>query len=133
MARPRKHSPEREQAIIAALRIGNTRVAACRSAEISHDTLARWLAADAAFSAAVQKAEADAEQRFLAQVAKAAQTTWQAAAWWLERRRHEDYAQRSKVEMSVDLKHEAGEIAAQFGDDSDALIAEAEAILAGRR
>jgi len=52
------------------------------------------------FRAVVEKAEAEAEQRFLGQVASAARTTWQAAAWWLERRRPAEYRQRSGVEMT---------------------------------
>lgn len=83
-----------------ALRVGNTRTAAVHAAEISLETLRRWMDDDAEFRGAIQKAEADAEQRFLAQVAVAAKTTWQAAAWWLERRRAMDYRQRSGVELT---------------------------------
>jgi transposase len=94
-----KHSPEREQAILNALRVGNTRRAAAAAAEINTDTFYEWLK-NPTFSDAVEKAEADAEQRYVAQVAKAAQTTWQAAAWWLERRRPQDYRQQSGVELT---------------------------------
>ncbi len=97
--RPTKRSPEREQAILNALRIGNTRRAAAAAAEISEDTFARWLD-DAVFSGAVAKAEADAELRFLGQVAKHAATSPQAAQWWLERRRPADYRQRTGVELT---------------------------------
>ena len=100
MARRPKRSPEREQAILAALRVGNTRRAAAAAAEIHPDTFYTWLV-DPSFSEAVQKAEADAEQRFLGNVAKAAQAgNWQAAAWWLERRKHEDYRRREGVELT---------------------------------
>ena len=101
MARPTKRSPEREQAILNALRLGNTRRNSAAYAEISDDTLARWMDADAEFRGAVTKAEADAEARFLGQIAKAAADgTWTAAAWWLERRRHEDYRKRDGVELT---------------------------------
>jgi hypothetical protein len=44
------------------------------------------------FADAVQKAESDAEVRMVAEIAQAARGgTWQAAAWWLERRRPLDY------------------------------------------
>ena len=99
--RPSLRSPQRETAILNALRVGNTRRAAAAAAEISEDTLARWQHADAVFRGAVEKAEADAEQRFLGNVAKAAQDgTWTAAAWWLERRRHADYRKREGVELT---------------------------------
>ena len=101
MGRPTKRSPEREQAILNALRLGNTRRNAAAYAEISDDTLARWQEADAEFRGAVTKAESDAEARFLGVIAKAAhEGTWTAAAWWLERRRHEDYRKREGVEIT---------------------------------
>jgi hypothetical protein len=84
-AKPRHslRSPEREQAIVNALRVGNTRRAAAAAAEVSKDTFYRWLE-DATFCDAVEKAEADAELRFLGVIAKAAPIRWQAAAWWLD-------------------------------------------------
>jgi hypothetical protein len=133
MARRPKRSPEREAAILLALEIGNTRRAAANGADIHVDTLADWMR-DPAFSAAVTNAEAKAEQRFLSNVAQAATAgdSWQAAAWWLERRRHEEYARRDKVDMTIDVKREAERIAAANGLDPAAVIAEAERVLAGQ-
>lgn len=101
MGRTSKRTPQREQAILNALRLGNTRRNAAAYAEVDHATFYRWLASDATFRDAVEKAEADAEARFLGQIAKAAADgTWTAAAWWLERRRHEDYRKRDGVEIT---------------------------------
>jgi hypothetical protein len=109
VARPSKRTPAREQAILGALRVGNTRTAAAAYAEISLDTLARWISDDAEFCGAVLKAEADAEARFLGQIAKAAQDgTWTAAAWWLERRRPENYARKDRTESKVELTGKDG-------------------------
>ena len=94
-----KRSPEREQAVLNHLRIGNTRRASALAGGINHDTFYVWLR-DPTFSDAVEKAEAEAESRFLGQVAKAAASSWQAAAWWLERRKHEDYRRMDGVELS---------------------------------
>lgn len=133
MARPPKRSPERETAILNALRVGNTRRASCAAAEVSVDSLARWMEADAEFRGAVVKAEADAELRFLGQVAKAAAgNNWQAAAWWLERRQHTDYGRRDRIDMNLDLKGLAAKMAAEDGLDPDALLAEAERIIAAK-
>ncbi len=64
-------------------------------------TFYRWLYADATFRDTVEKAEADAEARAVAIVIRAAQNgTWQAATWWLEHRRREDYGPQSKLEVS---------------------------------
>lgn len=96
-----KATDERLTALLNALRAGNTRSAACSFAEISRQTFYRWLEEDTTFRDSVEKAEADAEVRYVAQVAKAATNgTWQAAAWWLERRRQDAFALHSKVEMT---------------------------------
>lgn len=107
MARPSKRSPEREQAILNSLRVGNTRRASAAYAEVSHTLFYQWLQ-DLPFLDAVEKAEADAETRFLGQIAKAAADgTWTAAAWWLERRRFDDYRKREGVELTG---HDGGPI-----------------------
>lgn len=130
---PTKRSPEREQAILNALRVGNTRRASAAAAEVNEDTLANWMKADSAFFGAVVKAEADAELRFLGQVAKAAPTSWQAAAWWLERRQHSDFGRRERMDMTIDVRKEAERIAEESGLDADEVMAEAEAIIGRQR
>jgi hypothetical protein len=91
VGRPTKRTPHLEAALLQALRAGNTREAACHYAGIDLHTLSRWMRF-ATFATAIEKAETDAEVRFVAQIAKAAQDgTWQAAVWWLERRRPLDY------------------------------------------
>jgi len=93
--RPSKRTPECEARLLSALSAGNTRSAACHFASITAETLSVWLERFPEFSEAVKKAEADAEVRHVANIAKAAQEgQWQASAWWLERRRPEAYARR---------------------------------------
>lgn len=98
-----KKSPERLAAILNALRAGNTRRASAHFAEIHADTFYAWMDEDPAFSDEVLKAEADAEVRFLTKVTNAADTTWQAAAWWLERRRADDFKQQNGTHVSGSL------------------------------
>lgn len=101
MGRRTKATDLRVATILDALRAGNTRRAAAAYGQVSHETFYRWLRDDVTFSDAVEKAEADAEVRALAVIIRAAQGgTWQAAAWWAERRRPSDYALHQKVEMS---------------------------------
>ena len=65
----------------------------------------------------------------VAHVAKAAQDgTWQ-AAWWLERRRPDDYGRRDRVDVTV--RQQVQKLAAQMGIDAAELIAEAEPIVSG--
>jgi hypothetical protein len=97
MPRPSKRTPEREARIFEALRAGNTRKASSAYAGIDQSTFENWMHRFPDFSAAVIKAESDAEIRNVAIIQKAASDTWQAAAWWLERRRSADYRQRHEV------------------------------------
>jgi hypothetical protein len=82
------------------------------------------------FAQAVEKAEADAEVRAVATVLKAAQKgTWQAAAWWLERRRPADYGLRGRLDVHVELEAEVRAIALAAGVDYESALAEAERTL----
>lgn len=102
VGRPSKRTPEREARLIEALRAGNTRKAACHYAGIEPRTFERWMKLYVGFVAAIQKAEGDAEVRMVAQIAQAAQAgTWTAAAWWLERRRPDDYGRRDRIDMAT--------------------------------
>lgn len=131
-----KMSDARVEVLLSALRAGNTRRAASSLADIHNTTFYRWMEDDAAFRSAVEKAEAEAEAFYLGAVLKAAADpkTWTAAAWWLERRKNADYARRDKVEMTVDLRKEAEQLAAEMGLDPAAVMAELDGILkAGTR
>ena len=100
MARPTKFDSIRSEAILTALRAGNTRTAAAGYAEIDRSTLTTWLHRYPAFLAAVEKAEADAEVAMVANIRKAVMDgTWTAAAWWLERRRHQDWGRKDRLDL----------------------------------
>ena len=137
MARHSKLVGDRMESFLQGLRLGMTRRAASGAVGISRTTFYRMLEddPDGSFRDAVEKAEAEAEARYSALVARAAEDpkTWTAAAWWLERRRHEDYALRQKVDMTVDLRRMAESVGSELGLDADEIMAEAEAIVkAGR-
>jgi hypothetical protein len=128
-----KLTDARVEAILNALRTGCTRRAAAAVGGIHRDTLLEWMTRDPAFSGSVERAEGEAEATFTAIVARAAVTSWQASAWWLERRKYMDYARRDKIEMTVDLHKETERLAAEQGLDPAEVLAEAEAIMrAGR-
>jgi len=77
---------------IDAIRAGNTRTAAARYAGIDDVTFYRWLNKDRQFRSDIEKAEATAEVAHVANVLQASNNgSWQASAWWLERRRRADY------------------------------------------
>ena len=123
MGRQSKLTQERQDRMCEALRAGNTRAASADYAGIGTSTLYRWLDRGQTeeegiyreFRDAVKKAEADAEVRNVALIQRAANNgTWQAAAWWLERRRPGRWALRSPEsdkheEIVVDLVDREGE------------------------
>jgi len=127
MARRSKLSAGLQQALCAVLSGGATRRAACAHVGIDHSQFYRWLQRSATFRDAIQKAESDAELRFTTIVAQAATETWQAAAWWLERRRPDDFGRRDRLEL--DVRREAERLAAELGLDPAELIAQAERII----
>lgn len=115
MARPPKYTPERERIILETVAAGGTFRAACLRAGISEETLARWRRRYVDFAERLKKAEGDAITRNLAIINRAAaEGTWQAAAWWLERRYPEEYGRQY-----LDSRH-TGEIkltVVRFGED----------------
>ena len=124
-----KLSNERINAALEALRMGCTREAAAGVADVHRATFYRWMD-DATVRDMVEKAEQQAEAAYTYSVQAAVPKNWQAAAWWLERRRHESYGRRDRVELTLDVKGLAAKIAAEDGLDPDALHAEAERIIA---
>lgn len=111
--RPSKLTPEVQQRLLQAIASGNTRKDAALYAGISVGTLEDWIGRGrgggrrpahppyVAFVDALEKAEAQAVVRNVAIIQKAAADTWQAAAWWLERRRPDDWGRKERVEHST--------------------------------
>jgi len=136
-------SPERRDVILQTMRTGGTREAAAGRADMSADTLARWLRADADFRREFATAEATAETRFAAVVTDDAlgrpamyddfgrvirrevHPNVNSAKWWLERRRPHAWGQR----IAVDVQAVIERVAAENGLTAADLIAEAEALL----
>jgi hypothetical protein len=92
--RPTKYTEQTVAKLLEALKGGNTRRASCAAAGIDQTTLANWLKEYSDFSYAVEKAEGEAELRNLAVIQDATKTTWQAAAWWLERKHKAEWSSR---------------------------------------
>ena len=94
MPRPTKRNDEVEKKICQLLAAGNTRTTSAIVAGISDDTLVRWVRRFAGFAEVVKRAEEEAVARNVALINQAASKSWQAAAWWLERRRPDDWKDR---------------------------------------
>jgi len=110
VGRPLKLTLQIQDRICEALRSGNTRRDSAAYAGVSHSAFAKWIqlgkrkgarAAYVAFVDACEKAESAAIVRNVAIIQKAGDSSWQAAAWWLERRRPTNYAKREKRDVTV--------------------------------
>lgn len=120
----RKVTDERVERLLAALRGGCTRRAACGYAHLRPNTFYEMLAADDTLRYEVESAEAEAEATMTAAVVAAIPKSWQAAAWWLERRKYADYAQHQRVDMTIDLRREVERAAEEQGVDPAEVWAE---------
>lgn len=121
--RPTKLTPQVQAKIVQAIVGGNDITVAAAYAGIGESTFYAWLergrkerARLAAspnarpraketpfveFLASIEKAQADAETRNVALIAKAAQDgTWTAAAWWLERKYPERWGRKERHEVT---------------------------------
>lgn len=126
MARPTKRTPQVEERLFSALRDGNTRQAACAYAGISDQTLANWMARSLDFLEGVKKAEAEAEVRHVGNISRASHRgSWQASAFWLERRRPKEWGKVVRVDIELRIREKALEL----GLDPDEAVKEAQRIL----
>jgi hypothetical protein len=112
VARPTKLTPEARQRIVTAIRAGNYRRPAARSAGISEATFHRWMARGKKASSGVyrdfyeevERAEADAEVYAVTVIRKAMPNEWRAAAHFLERRYPESWRRRETLEHQGDRR-----------------------------
>jgi len=108
MSRPTKLTIERQNKICALISIGNFAKVAAAACNIGETTFYRWLAKGREaksgryfdFFQAVQIAEAQAQVRYVKIIYDASETTWQAAAWWLERRFPDRWGRKQRHEIS---------------------------------
>lgn len=91
-----KYGPEKTKEIAGYLAKGHTRTDSCILADIHYDTFCEWMKKPE-FSDTIKKAELVSKDKHIAIIQKAADKTWQAAAWWLERKHRDEYAVRKEV------------------------------------
>lgn len=107
--RPTKITPALIQTVVTTILAGNYREVAAQRAGISSDTFRRWMVMGsrgrrglfAEFYSAVITAEHEAEIKAVGLVLKAAENTdARHAEWWLERKFHERWGRRDRVEVA---------------------------------
>lgn len=93
--RPTKRTPDAKKKILKAIKDGNTRAAAAGIGGIGQETFYSWMRENPEFRESIKKAEAEAEAAHVAIIRQAGiDGTWQASAWWLERRRHDAWGRK---------------------------------------
>tara|TARA_Y100000310_G_scaffold251998_2_gene258647 strand:- start:4565 stop:4978 length:414 start_codon:yes stop_codon:yes gene_type:complete len=105
MGRRPKLTPELQKKIVDAIAAGNFNDVAAQYAGIVPSTFYRWITEGEAacsgikkeFSDAVKEAAARAQIRMVAIINTAANQSWQAAAWWLERKYYQDWGRKQQV------------------------------------
>ena len=99
-----KYCPEIVERICGSLKAKHGRVWSAEEAGISFDTFNQWFRHNSEFSDAVKKAEEEGRERqkadLLLIIEEHAKKFWQAGAWILERRYSEEFALKTKQEIS---------------------------------
>jgi hypothetical protein len=104
--RPAKFTPAVQERLLNVIRLGAYRNAACDFAGITPETLRIWLRRGEAdgegpyweFCTALKQAEAAACIKALGTIRLAMEQNWQAAAWFLERKRPQEWGRRERHE-----------------------------------
>lgn len=130
--RPPKLTPDVEAKVLQAIATGCTRRLAAAFAGIGERTLYTYMSRTGQqyrqFRQAIEKAEAEAAMTMVGAVRAAAPTSWQAAAWWLERKYPDEWARKDRVEFSAMIRTAAERLAEETGLSVYDIIKEAETI-----
>lgn len=107
MGRPSKRTPELEAQIAECLRLGMTIPQTCDACGVSQTQFRNWRKHYRDFQELVRRAEAEAVKLNLAviQAAAASGKSWQAAAWFLERKHPEQWAKTET--LSIEARKDA--------------------------
>jgi len=108
MGRPSKLTPELQEKICGYIAEGNTIENSCAAVGISSGCYRQWMIKGReqksgkyfTFLTAVKKAEAKAQARYVKIIHDASETTWTAAAWWLERKYPAQWGRKQRHEIS---------------------------------
>lgn len=108
IGRPTKLTPDIQEKILTVIKLGAYRSAACDFAGITAETLRNWIRRGEnegvgpywEFATAVKQAEASACLKALGTIRNAMEQEWQAAAWFLERKRPKEWAKRERHELT---------------------------------
>jgi len=94
-----KYTPELGEMIAEMVAQGTPHATAAQAAGVCRDTYYRWLSENPSFSTAIEQKKAQAVHDRVSRILEAGRKgVWQADAWWLERRRPEQFMLRQKLD-----------------------------------
>lgn len=99
--RPTSLTPDLAEKVFECLRLGLSYVQTCDAVGVSLASFRRWRKRKPLFRAGVKRAEAEAVALRLAVIQAAAAKSWQAAAWWLERRHPDQWAKVESLRVEA--------------------------------
>lgn len=95
-----KYNPEKIKEICDHIGKGNSRNDACTLADINQDTFYVWMQKPE-FSEAVKKAEIVCKSFHIENIVRHSEKSWQASAWWLERKHFAEFGLKQKEDHTV--------------------------------
>ena len=103
--KPYKATPNTLKIILDAIADGLTQRDASILAGISEDTLSLWKRDNSDFSEQIRQKEIECKRKHIKNIEKASEKTWQASAWFLERKYKNEFSVKSNdYEISEELK-----------------------------
>lgn len=113
-----RRTPKAVDAVLQQIAVGVPVAFACVAGGVCRQTWHKWIKADAALKARADEAGCKAVAYAVAQVRSAAATSWQAAAWYLERTQPEFFALHTTQDVRNIVEHDGEDIEfkVQFAD-----------------
>ena len=109
-----KLTPERADKLVALLKGGHYRSAACAAVGVSDRTFRTWMQKGedgdvrwAEFAQRVREAETESESRAVVQIQLHGKKDWRALAWWLERRFPTRWGDQKAVAVKLEQERES--------------------------
>lgn len=96
-----KATPKTIKIILNAISEGLTQREASILAGISEDTLSLWKRKDSDFSEQIRQKEIECKLFHIQNIKRASEKSWQASAWWLERKYKEEFSLKSKLDIQT--------------------------------
>jgi transcriptional regulator with XRE-family HTH domain len=100
MVRKYKATKKTIKIILDAIGEGLSQREAASLAGISEDTLSLWKK-DSEFSEQIRQKQIECKLGHIRNIKKASEKSWQASAWWLERKHKEEFSLKTKLDVEV--------------------------------